>query len=420
MNKVQISQSLARRIVLDAQLLNGRAELSKGKKGLVQTIDQLGYVQIDTISVIKRSHHHTLWTRRHDYDEKMLHELQSKDRIIFEYWGHAMSYLPMADYRYFLPRMRNFENPTSRWAQLQLQKCNHLLQPVLERIRNEGPLSSKDFSSSSGKKGGTWWDWKPAKVALELLFWKGDLMITKRHNFQKVYDLTGRVIPDDIDTTMPDIEELGQFLVRRALTAFGAANEREIQKFMQPDSARDSDLQIASKEVISKTLNNLVEAKEVSPVMLKEDHNSSYYALSEVIENSNMLEQAGSQVFLLSPFDNLIIQRERTKKLFGFDYALECYVPAAKRRFGYFVLPILWGENFVGRLDPKADRKKKRLIISNLSFESQIKSWEKFLPLFADKLVNFARFNDCEKIVFEKISPGKIRAALESFVKKKV
>ncbi len=403
-------------MALSAQLLDGRIKLARGKEGTAQTIEKLGYVQIDTISVIKRSHHHTLWTRRSDYNEAMLHELQAKDRRIFEYWGHAMSYLPMSDYRYCLPRMHNFLNPTSKWARHQMEKCGHLLKPVLERVGNEGPLSSKDFKSSSDNKGGSWWDWKPAKVALELLFWRGDLMITERRKFQKIYDLTERVIPDNINTLLPGNSDLGHFLVRRALSAFGVASEREILKFMQPGTVRDSDLQIASKEVISKALSDLIETKEVSPVLIEHDQDRVYYALSEAMENSPLTEPASSQVFLLSPFDNLIIQRERLKRLFNFDYTLECYVPAAKRKYGYFVLPILWGASFVGRLDAKADRKKKTLIIRNLLFEQELKYFDEFLPLFVTTLVEFAEFNECEEIVCEKISPEKIRVDLERLV----
>jgi len=417
MNKAHLSSKSVRKIILHAQLLDGGTELSEGKEGIAQTINALGYVQIDTISVIRRSHHHTLWTRRNDYDDKMLHDLQANDRLIFEYWGHAMSYLPMSDYRYFLPRMRNFLNPSSKWTRQQMEKYDHLTQSILERIRNEGPLSSKDFSSSTGKKGGTWWDWKPAKAALELLFWRGELMVTERQNFKKVYDLTERVIPEDVNTIMPNSDELGQFLVRRALSAFGVANEKEIQKYLQPGAARDSDLQAVGKDVILKTLNNFLESKEVLHVIIEENQNEVYYALPDVLENANRSENKLPHVFFLSPFDNLVIQRERVKRLFGFQYSLECYVPASKRRFGYFVLPILWGDTFVGRLDPKADRKNKALIIRNLVFEPDFDSFERFIPQFVKKLIEFAHFNRCEKIVFQEISPNKIKANLEYFVK---
>ena len=377
----------------------------------------MGYVQIDPLSVITRAHHHTLWTRRPDYDAEMLYELQAKDQRVFEYWGHALSYFPMSDYRYCLPRMRNFEEPKSKWANYLLEKYGHLMQPVLERIRKEGPLSPKDFARSPGTKRAAWGNEDATKAALDLLFWKGEIMITERRDLMKLYDLTERVLPKHIDTRMPDDNELGQFFLCRALSAYGVAQEREIRIFMQPETSRDLHIQAASKEVISKSLTDFVEAGEVIPVEIEDDKSANYYALLETIERSAKLEQMPAGILLLSPFENLIIHRERTKRLFGFDYALECYLPAAKRKYGYLVLPILWGETFVGRLDPKADRKKKVLIIRNLVFEHVFEAFDDFLPALADKLRDFAGFNQCAKIEFEKISPAKIRAPLERFVK---
>jgi uncharacterized protein len=415
MKKIEISNKLARRIILNTQLLDGKAKLADGKEGIAQIIEKLGYIQIDTISVIKRSHHHTLWTRHSDYQESQLHELQATDRRIFEYWGHAMSYLPMSDYRFYLPRMHNFENPSSPWAKYQLDKCGNILQPVLKRIKEEGPLSSKDFANTE-KKGGTWWDWKPAKVALELLFWRGDLMITERRKFQKVYDLTERVLPTNINTYMPTKDELGHFFVRRALTAMGIATEKEIQKFLQPNSNRDSDIRAVDKNTILKSLNELVDTKEVVQIQIKEKKNEEYYALSKTIDQSPEFTNSSS-LFFLSPFDNLIIQRERVKKYFDFDYTLECYIPEQKRKYGYFVLPILWGDTFVGRIDLKADRKNKIFIIRNLIFEPEFNSFENLLPVFVGKLFDLAFFNGCKQVVSENIYPKKIVSNFKILIK---
>ncbi|MGD9487339.1 MAG: winged helix-turn-helix domain-containing protein [Calditrichaceae bacterium] len=417
METISIPLEKARNLILKSQLLDGAETLPEGRQGILHIINKLGYVQIDTIAIIKRAHHHTFWTRALDYHENMLHDLQTTDRAVFEYWGHAMSYLPMSDYRFFLPRMKNFENPSSKWAKHQFQQSGHLLQPVLERIRDEGPLSSKDFSHPSDKKGGTWWDWKPAKVALELLFWRGDLMITERKNFQKIYDLTERVLPSTLNVTMPDKEELGRFLVKRALSAFGVANAGEIQKYLQPETSRDSDLQVANKDVLKTAINHLLEEKEITPIKIEGIDNSVFYAQSAALKYSAHLQSDPPRIHLLSPFDNLIIQRDRLKSLFGFDYTLECYLPEKKRKFGYFTLPILFGERFVARLDPKADRKKKTLLIQNLVFEPHFNEYDKFFAVFANKLAEFARFNVCESIQFEKVSPAKIKTSLNRAVK---
>ena len=417
MKREQISLALARRIALNAQLLDRKTKLTQGKSGIVQTIDKLGYVQIDPLSVIERAHHHTLWTRLRNYEQQSLYELQSKDRRVFEYWGHALSYFPMSDYRFHLPRMRNFENPTSPWAKFMLDKYGHMTQPVLDRVLAEGPLSPKDFEAPPNKNRNAWPERKPAKGALDLLFWKGDLMVTERRDLEKFYDLAERVLPADLDTSFPDAEEVGLFLVRRALQSHGVVRESEVRKFMQPDSARDAHVQLASRETISKALSQLVDAGEVLRIAIEGDSDDGHYALSETIEKSARLRKIPSAVHLLSPFDNLIIQRERTKRLFGFDYVLECYTPAAKRKYGYYVLPILLGDSFVGRLDPKADRKKKTLIIRNLAFEPEFKDFDDLLPLLANKLGDVAKFNACAKIEIDKISPAKVRAPFLRFVK---
>ncbi|MBL7128236.1 MAG: YcaQ family DNA glycosylase [Ignavibacteria bacterium] len=403
MKEIRISPEIARSIALKAQLLDGGTKLPKGKEGVVQTIENLGYVQIDTINIIERAHNHTLWTRRPDYKPEMLHELQSKDRRVFEYWGHAASYLPTTDYRYYIPMMRSFADPKSKWVQGRLKKFGHLMDPILERIRNEGALASRDFETLTDKSRGTWWDWRPAKVALELLFWKGELMITERRNFQRVYDLTERVLPAHTDTNIPGDDKMGRFFVSRALSAYGVATEKEICNHIHA----------AGKKIIINAIQDFIDSGEVMPVKIVGDDKSDYYAFSEVMEKSIRVKRKNSALHLLSPFDNLIIQRDRIKRLFDFDYALECYVPKGKRKLGYFVLPILWGDKFVGRLDSKADRKKKVLAIKSLGFEKGFKDFEKLLPPLTDKLKDFARFNKCESIELEKVLPVKVKSELK-------
>ena len=161
---MKISISTARKLAIRCQGLDAPWKLPKGKEGIAQVVECLGYVQIDTISVVQRAHHHTLWARRSDYTPQMLHELQAQDRRVFEWWGHAASYLPMRDYRYYLPRMRAFaeSQKTRDW----LGQNTQLVRDVVDRIRDEGPLGSSDFSAPEGQRG-SWWDWKPAKKAIQ-------------------------------------------------------------------------------------------------------------------------------------------------------------------------------------------------------------------------------------------------------------
>ena len=403
MKPISISRALARRLALEAQLLDGSGALPAGKEGVAGAIEALGYVQIDTISVVERAHHQTLWTRRPDYDPSMLHELHAVDRRIFEYWAHAASYIPMSDYRFYLPRMREFVDPQSRWNKERVRRCGHLMEPVLQRIRAEGPLSSKDFEAPPDTTRGAWWDWRPAKVALELLFWRGDLMIAERRSFQRVYDLTERVLPSGVDTTMPDAGELGRFLVRRALMAYGVAQARAIADHIRG----------GSRELIGDAIAEMVEASVVVPVTLEGDDDAEFFALAGSLEAAAEPDPTPARVHFLSPFDNLIIQRDRLARLFDFAYTLECYLPATKRQHGYFVFPILWGDRFVGRMDPKAERKKKTLVIRSLRFEAGFEEFDWFLPQFAAKLAEFARFNGCRRITVEEIEPASIAPALE-------
>ncbi len=403
---MNLSSYQAKRLILDSQMLSDIPETSSGKDRTARIIENLGYVQIDTISVVQRAHHHTLWTRFGGYHPDMLHQLQAVDRTIFEYWGHAASYLPIKDYRYYTYRMKNFSDPMDKWAKDRLKKCGHLMDEVISRIRKEGPLGSKDFKSNTDVKREQWWDWKPAKTALELLFWRGDLMVTRRDNFQRIYDLTGRVLPQGTDTSIPEKDELGRFLVRRALQAQGVSTLNDIVKHIHA----------AGREVIKSAVDSLLEQDEIIGVSVEGD--GAYFALPDQLECLPVDSEGSRDVHILSPFDNLIILRDRLSMLFMFDYALECYTPKNKRQYGYFVLPVLWGTEFIARLDPKADRKRAVLILRNLQFREGFDKWEEFLPVFTAKLADFARFNNCTAIELEDVKPRKIVATLKKLLKK--
>ena len=268
----------------------------------------------------------------------------------------------------------------------QLEQAGHLLDAVRDRIKAEGPLSAKDFSSDKQKEG-TLWDWKPAKVALEILFWRGELMISKRKKFQKYYDMTERILPDHINLTNPGEKEIAKFLVRRALKAMGIANEKEIQKFLQPEAGRDSELRVVEKKKITEAILDLLEEREIIAVQI-EDSEEYNYIYESALENIGETPDEYLSLYILSPFDNLIIQRDRLKRLFDFDYTLECYLPEAKRKYGYFVLPLLYGNGFVGRMDVKADRKSKTFIVKNLMYEDGLIQNKKFFFNFVRALLN--------------------------------
>ena len=403
-----ISKKTARRLALHAQLLDGKTKIKKGKEGVAQAIGHLGYVQIDTISVIERAHHHTLWTRVPGYTPSQLHEVQAKDRTIFEYWGHAASYLPMSDYRFYIPMMRSFLDPKGGWYRGWGEKYGSHIEPVLKCIREEGPKAARDFENpAEGRRKGPWWDWKPAKAALELLFWRGELMIRERQGFQRIYDLTERVLPEGTDTQPPTADELGRFIVRRALTALGVASEKEIRDYIR----------IGDKSIVANALKEMLAASEIVRLSV-EGQSGVVYALPKVLEEVRRFRTAAPRVRLLSPFDNLVIFRSRLKERFDFDYTFECYVPRGKRNHGYFVLPILFGERIVGRLDPKADRKTRTFIVRQLFLEPGVDAADGLLPELGRALGDFARFNGCENVVLENIRPKKLSAPLKKVIEK--
>lgn len=381
-----LSPDQARKIVLlsqgiHKQPLSADGKKQRGKSAALSAIEQLGYIQLDSISVVQRAHHHSLWNRVGSYQPNHLDQLL-KDKQVFEYWSHAAAYLPMHDYRFSLPRKQAIAGGDKHW----FDKDDKLMQEIVQRITVEGPLQARDFEQDTEKKSG-WWDWKPAKKALEQLFIQGELMVAERQGFQKVYDLTERVLPAGIDTSTPDNEEYCQHLITRFLTANGIAKAEHfgyLLKGIKTPIKKQCEQMFANGQLIKVQLN-------------QQDH----YALPGVTDLLNQ-SLSRTKVKILSPFDNLLIQRKRTKELFDYDYQIECYVPADKRRYGYFSLPLLWGQRFAGRMDAKMDRKTGTLKLVHLHIETN--KAEAFLVALKPTLTAFMAFNDAQQLQIERIS----------------
>jgi uncharacterized protein YcaQ len=398
---VKITMSMARRLALWRQALDGQWRAPPGREGVAQTIERLGYVQIDTIAVVQRAHHHTLWVRRPDYAPYMLDELQAQDRRVFEWWAPAMSYLPMRDYRYYLPRMQAHASREHTRAWIRDHK--ELVDLVRERIRTEGPLGSADFRAPEGFKRSTWWSWKPAKRALETLCNCGELMVTERRSFQRIYDLRERVLPDDVDVSEPDAAELGRFLARRAVGSLGFAARDDV-RWGRRTKWRSS----------GEALAELADAGEITEVEIDGVDGRSFYALTTALRMALADRAAIPAVHILSPFDSLVIQRGWLRTFFDFDYKLEAYTPAAQRRYGYFSLPVLWGDRFVARMDAKAERTGGTLILRGLTFEPGFEDYDQLLSGFAHSLNRFASFNGCQEIDVRKTEPEQVAEKLQA------
>lgn len=377
-----LSLPQARRLALHRQGLAG-SPTPKGVQGTQEVIQQLGYIQIDTISVIERAHHHILKSRISDYQPAYLQALEEK-RAIFEYWAHAASYLPIEHYRFSLPRKHDFQSGKEKW----FKRDPKMLQYILDRIKAEGPLQSKDFKVERTKSTSNGMDWSrnPMNMALRQLFMQGKIMITARKGFQKVYDLTERVLPAGVDTSLPTTQEYMRHLILRDIHAHGFLKAREMGYLLRGTS-----------KVISKTLAEMIEAGELIEVQVKGVEQGPYFSTPDILEDLAQLKLK-KQLHILSPFDNVLIQRKRTAELFDFHYLLECYVPAAKRKVGYFSLPLLYGDQFVGQIDLKADRKKKVLLIKNLVWEEGLKQANKMEQRLEKGLAQFAKFNGCERV----------------------
>lgn len=394
LSKVTDSLSIrqARRLVLLSQRLPPTKQAGTATAATLSAIEHLGYVQIDTISVIQRAHHHTLWNRDPRYEAAQLDRLIA-DKQVFEYWSHAAAYLPMRDYRYSLPRKRAIANgDQDHWY----ERDERLMRSVLKRIASEGPLMAKDFEHS-GKAVGEWGS-KPAKRALEYLFMQGELMVSGRVNFHKVYDLTERVLPGGIDTTLPGPEEYARFLITRYLRANGLGQPGDITYLLK-----------GTRPLVSSTLREMVSDGELLQISVGD---TGYLALPASLELLGR-PLARSKLKILSPFDNLLVQRKRMRALFGFDYLLECYVPEAKRRYGYFSLPVLWDGRLVARMDCRADREDSLLHIHHLALEPWLTKTDAFLLALSRELVSFLRFNDCSDVQVHRTSPTDLKPTLQ-------
>mgnify|MGYP001947236521 CR=1 FL=1 len=379
---LELTNKQARKIALISQGLHKQYAFGQGINGVNTAIQHLSYIQIDSISVVQRAHHHCLWSRVRNYQTTFLEQLISQQQV-FEYWSHAAAYLPIHDYRFSLPKKEAIASGEKHWR----EKNPTAEKRVLQRIQQEGPLRAKDFEHNRTKKGDGWWDWKPDKIALEQLFIEGKLMIVERRGFQKVYDLTERVLPDGLNTSMPSDSEFEKYLITRYLNAHGFANAQQI-----------SYLRKGLKSRINETCLKMLENQELQQVFINKQ---LYLAMSNV---TDLLTQSinGNHLAILSPFDNVLIQRQRLREIFDYDYQIECYVPAAKRQYGYFSLPLLWGTQFVGRMDAKIDRKSQQLHIQNLHLETT--ELERFVQIFKPKLQSFLEFNQGTTIKLHKLS----------------
>lgn len=354
-------------------------QFGAGLSGTLNAIENLAYVQIDTLSVVERAHHHVLWNRVSDYDPAHLNQLV-KEQHIFEYWYHAAAYLPMRDYRYALPRMISIRNGENRYY-TNIEK--RLTNEILARVREEGPSRVRDIGKNNPNKGG-WWNLGQERRALDKLFMQGDLMICERNGMEKVYDLTERCLPQNLDLSMPTLREYAIYLLETTLRAHGVFTLKQLLHLRTGKPLQDM-----MREVLSEYISSGV-VSAISNI-----GRTTIYMDNKALELGESTVKTNAQIKILSPFDNLVIHRERLSLLFNFDYRLECYTPAPKRVLGYFCLPIIYGNTFIGRVDCKAHRAEQRFEVIKLHLENDELDQTQLLPLLRNELQRFADFNKC-------------------------
>jgi uncharacterized protein YcaQ len=374
-----MSQPL-RHLALSNQGLTSQPQFGTDLSGTRSAIEHLGYVQIDTISVVERAHHHVLWSRVPGYDPTHLNQL-IREQHIFEYWYHAASYLPMRDYRYALPRMMSVRNGENRYYK---SVDEHLMNEILARVSAEGPLRVRDIDKGENKGKGNWWNWGPGRRALDKLFMQGDLMICERNGMEKVYDLAERCLPKGIDRSMPTLSEYAAYLFDTTLRAHGVFTWKQLLHLRTGNPLRNAMREVLDARIEAGVVRALDNAKVPTAYV-------DIQALEQAPTISHTLK-------ILSPFDNVVIHRDRLSSLFEFDYRIECYVTASKRIYGYFCLPILYGDKFVGRIDCKAHRAHQRFEVLSLHLEEGPLDREQFFPALSDELQRFADFNKCPQL----------------------
>jgi uncharacterized protein len=344
-----LSKTEARQMWLRAQWLDTSAPFGDGPQAVAAAVDHLGYVQIDTINVIERCHHHILYSRIPAYARADLRAAQSADKSVFEYWTHALSYVPAKDFRFFIPAMKEHKREGHRWfASVQPADTSK----VMRLLRRDGALTIRDIDDDVlTEKEHLWQSRKPSKRALQLAFYTGEVTISERTGMLKTYELMTRHFGWDKPPKPARATEIVAYLLDRALRSQGLVSLDSICHLDAP-----------SKAAVRRLIEARVRRKELLPIALEGAGKQEHWGRPEVLEPAAAAGEGGL-VHILSPFDPLIIQRKRTELFFGYGHRFEAYVPKEKRVFGYFALPVLVGDEIVAALDLKTDRQNRKLLM---------------------------------------------------------
>lgn len=404
----RLTNGVARRLFLDRHaLLKPPSGPGKGDD-LLALIQRLGFVQLDSVQTVERAHHMILHARRTSYRPKALHHLLERDRSLFEHWTHDAAAIPMA----FLPHWqlrfaRDEARLVERWKTWRREGWQDQLDTVRAHLATQGPSRSDAFADRGDKTGGGWWDWHPSKTALEYLWRCGEIAVSKREAFRKVYALADQVYPP-CATPAPD--RTLDWLMGAALDRLGFASHGELAAFWDTASPAEAREWCAAALARGEIEQIEVEGADGKP--------HRRYARPGLVTAARDLPEAPGIVRLLSPFDPMIRDRARTERLFGFHYRIEIFTPAEKRQYGYYVFPMLEGDRLIGRIDCAADRSVGRLVVTALWPEVGVSLGKARLARIEAALSRTARLAGLSDVAWldgwkrRPIAPGQRRSAL--------
>jgi uncharacterized protein len=388
----RLTSAAARTLMVAAQGLDRRPRPRATKASVLAAIRRMGALQIDTIHVVNRSPYFVLWSRLGAYEPRWLDELLA-DGHLFEYWAHEASFLPIEDYPLYRHRMADPGSLGWKYSHAWIAQHRAVVDRVLSTVRARGPVRSSDFERTDGRGGG-WWSWKPEKRALELLFTAGELMIAHRERFQRVYDLRERVLREPGDGQARD--EAQRTLALKAVAALGITTATWVADYFRTPRTDTRAILPALAHggaLIRVEVEGWREPAYIHP---------SRRALAQRAAAGTLRPTLTT---LLSPFDPLVWDRSRTRTVFDFDYRLECYVPAPKRRWGYFTLPILRRGRLIGRLDAKAHRATCVFEVKALWLEPGVRAGDALIADVAAALRDVATWHDTPRVVVRRSDP---------------
>jgi uncharacterized protein YcaQ len=388
-----LTNPAARRLFLDRHALAEPPTGPATGAALAELIRRIGFVQVDSINTVERAHHMILFARRQSYRPAALKPLLEKDRLLWEHWTHDASILPIGLYPHWKHRFTRSEaRLREKWKSWFRGGYEEQFDTILRRIEAEGPVSTSDVGEGEERGKGGWWDWHPSKTALEWLWRTGQLAITRRDGFQKVYDLSHRVIPPDHHAAEHDEAAHVDWACQSALDHLGFADASELRSYwwaITPEEAKTWVKQaLARGEVIEVEVEGADGSRRRS------------LARPDLLSHAAAAPEPPGRLRILSPFDPALRDRDRAQHLFGFHYRIEVFTPEPLRKYGYYVFPVLEGASIIGRIDAKAFRDQNTLRVRGFWPEPGVRMGPGRLQRLEAELDRLARFAGCDQVAF--------------------